>query len=80
MIKDIKGSKTPELIFVLKDKANDTSKVLEVLEYPFQALGGIPSVGDLVKIKEVYRVYLRRFDYSNLNAIRIHFYVIKVIE
>lgn len=76
-----KDSKAPELIFVLKENENDTGKVLEVLEYPFNALGGIPSVGDLIKLGViVYRIYLRRFDYSNLKKIKIHFYVIKVIE
>lgn len=80
-MKDVKSTKLPELIFVLKDKNNDTSEVLEVLEYPFQALGGIPSVGDLIKLRKgLHRIYLRRFDYSNLKSIRIHFYVIKVIE
>ena len=72
----------PEVSFILKENSDDKGEYIQVLEYPFQALGGLPSVGDLVKFdKDTYRIYLRNFDYSDIkDRIKIYFYVIRVIE
>lgn len=70
----------PEIHFVLKETENDNNESIHILEYPFLALGGIPEAGDLVKFKNLYRVYLRRFDYSDLSRLKIYLYVIKVKE
>ena len=72
--------KDPELHFVLKETENGGSETVRVLGYPFHALGGMPSTGDLVKFKDLYRIYLRRFDYSDLEQLIIYLYVIKVKE
>ena len=70
----------PELHFVLKETENDKGETVRILAYPFLALGGMPSVGDLVQLQNLYRVYLRRFDYTDLNQLKIYLYVIKVKE
>lgn len=72
--------KLPKIYFVLKETESGSGQIEETLEYPFMALGGIPSVGDLVKFENLYRIYLRRYDYSELKELKIYLYMIKVIE
>jgi len=74
-------NKNPEIFFVLKEKQDDAGRTISAMEYPFNALGGIPSVGDLVKFNDgiTYRVYLRNYDYTNIEIkMKIHVYMIKV--
>lgn len=80
MDEKIEKNEDPQLIFVLKENENDKEKIVQMIGYPFNALGGMPAVGDLIKFDTLYRIYLRRFDYSDLKNLKIHFYVIKVIE
>ena len=76
------NTKKPEIYFVLKQNSDD-GETIQAFEYPFLALGGLPLVGDLIKLEDdnTYRVYLRNFDYSDIKKIiKIYFYMIKVVE
>lgn len=74
------GTKDPQVHFILKESQSGSGQTILTIEYSFQALGGLPSVGDLIKLEgRTYRIYLRNYDYTDLlDQIKIYIYMIKV--
>ena len=77
---DVKN-KNPRVEFILKENQSEEGQKVATMEYPFSALGGLPVVGDLIKLEDgiTYRIYLRHYDYEDIDVqIKISIFIIKV--